>query len=184
MEVFSTAIPEVKLIVPQRFTDARGFFCQLYHKQRFAEAGISVEFVQDNCSLSRHRGVVRGFHYQIPPMAQAKLIWVLQGGIFDVVVDLRRRSPTFGRHVAVVLSAEEGQQLFVPEGFAHAFAVLEPNTQVYYKTSAYYSPQHERGIFWQDPALGIAWPIRQEEAILSEKDAHLPPLAEQPDLFE
>ncbi|MDW8039475.1 MAG: dTDP-4-dehydrorhamnose 3,5-epimerase [Thermoguttaceae bacterium] len=184
MEIFSTTIPEVKLIVPRRFTDNRGFFCELYHKQRFTEAGINVEFVQDNCSLSRQRGVVRGFHYQIRPAAQAKLIWVVRGAIFDVVVDLRRSSPTFGRHVAMILSAEEGQQLFVPEGFAHAFAVLEPDTQVHYKTSTYYSPEHERGILWNDPALGIGWPIRPEEAIVSEKDARLPPLAEQPDLFD
>ena len=183
MDVFSTAIPEVKLIVPRRFTDARGFFCELYHKERFAQAGIDVEFVQDNCSVSRRPGVVRGFHYQIPPAAQAKLIWVARGAIFDVVVDLRRSSPTFGRHVAVVLSAAEGQQLFVPVGFAHGFAVLEEDTEVHYKTSAYYSPEHERGIFWRDPALGIAWPVGPEEAILSEKDARLPLLAEQPDLF-
>ena len=183
MDVFSTAIPEVKLIVPRRFADARGFFCELYHKERFVRAGIDVEFVQDNCSVSRHPGVVRGFHYQIPPAAQAKLIWVVRGAIFDVVVDLRRSSPTFGRHVAVVLSADVGQQLFVPVGFAHGFAVLESDTEVHYKTSAYYSPAHERGIFWRDPALGIAWPIGPEKAILSEKDAHLPPLAEQPDLF-
>lgn len=183
MELFSTAIPEVKLLRPRRFTDARGFFCELYHKHRFAEAGIPVEFVQDNCSVSRRRGVVRGFHYQIPPAAQAKLIWVVRGAIFDVVVDVRRSSPTFGQHVAVVLSAQEGQQLFVPEGFAHGFAVLEDETEVHYKTSHFYSPPHERGIYWQDPTLGIAWPIRPEEAILSEKDARLPLLAHQPDLF-
>jgi len=183
MEILATAIPEVKLIVPRRFTDHRGFFCELYHKRRFAEAGMAGEFVQDNCSVSRQRGVVRGLHYQIPPAAQAKLIWVMRGVIFDVVVDLRRSSATFGRHVAMVLSAAEGRQLFVPEGFAHGFAALEKDTEVHYKTSAYYNPEHERGIFWNDPALGIAWPIGPEEAILSEKDAHLPPLAQQPDLF-
>jgi len=183
MEVCSAAIPEIKLITPRRFTDARGFFCETYHKRRFAEAGLAVEFVQDNVSVSRFRGVVRGLHYQVPPAGQAKLIWVVRGAIFDVAVDLRRSSTTFGQHVAMVLSAEEGRQLFVPEGFAHGFAVLEPDTEVHYKTSNYYSPQHERGVFWGDPALGIAWPIRSEEAILSDKDARLPPLSQQPDLF-
>lgn len=183
MELIATAIPDVKLLTARRFEDARGFFCEVYHRRRFAEAGIAVEFVQDNCSVSRPRGVVRGLHYQIPPAAQAKLIWVVRGAIFDVVVDLRRSSPTFGQHLAIVLGAEDAKQLFVPEGFAHGFATLETDTEVHYKTSSYYSPEHERGLLWNDPALGIAWPIRPEEATASEKDTHLPPLALQPDLF-
>src|SRR5262249_51424024 len=129
MQVTATELPEVKILVPKRFSDARGFFSETYNRQTFRDAGIDLEFVQDNQSLSVPKGVVRGLHYQIEPCAQAKLIRVLRGSVLDVAVDIRRGSPTFGKHVGVVLSADNGRQLLVPVGFAHGFATLEPNTE-------------------------------------------------------
>ena len=169
-------LPEIKLIAAPRFRDQRGYFAETYVRGDFAAAGIAHEFVQDNESLSLRPGTVRGMHFQIPPFAQAKLIRVLSGGIFDACVDLRRSSPRYGQHASVELSAETGEQLFVPAGFAHGFCTLEPNTTVLYKGDAVYSAEHERGIAWSDPALGIAWPIGVDAAILSAKDAVLPPL--------
>jgi dTDP-4-dehydrorhamnose 3,5-epimerase len=183
MELIETEIPEVKILVPRKFGDHRGFFSEVYSDKLLAAHGINLRFVQDNHSLSAEKGVVRGLHYQVPPMAQDKLIRVLRGSIVDVAVDIRRGSPTFGKHVSVVLSAENWKQMFVPAGFAHGFATLEPNTEVFYKVTNYYSPAHERGIRWNDPKLGIDWQVTEASAVLSERDRKHPMLAEMPDLF-
>lgn len=183
MQIVATALPEVKEIRPLRHRDARGFFAEIFRELTLREHGIDPVFVQENHSLSVDRGVVRGLHFQIPPMAQAKLVRVAVGAILDVAVDIRAGSPTYGRHVALTLSADEGNQLFVPEGFAHGFCTLEPNTEVIYKVNRYYSPAHDRGLRWNDPALGIAWPIGEAAVILSGKDGRQPPLAELPVYF-
>ncbi len=183
MQVVATEIADVKEVRPIRHRDARGFFSEIFRESVLREHGIDVPFVQENQSLSVERAVVRGLHFQIPPMAQAKLVRVGTGSILDVVVDIRLGSPTYGRHVAVVLSAADGNQLFVPEGVAHGFCTLEPNTEVFYKVSRYYSPEHDRGMLWNDPALGIAWPVAAAEALLSDKDRRQPALAELPPLF-
>ena len=180
MQVISTQIAEVKEIRPVRHADARGFFSEIFREAVLRQHGIEVSFVQENHSLSVDRGVVRGLHFQTPPEAQAKLVRVAAGSIIDVAVDIRQGSPTYGRHVAVVLSAAEGNQLFVPEGFAHGFCTLEPNTEVVYKVNRYYSAEHDRGLAWNDPALGIAWPVSEGEALLSDKDRRQPVLAELP----
>ena len=172
------SISEVRLVVPDRFGDARGYFSETYNRRVFADAGIADEFVQDNHSLSGPVGTVRGLHYQLPPFAQAKLIRVVRGAVLDVAVDLRRGSPTFGRHVTATLSTANGHQLFVPVGFAHGFCTLEPDTEVLYKVSAFYSREHDRGVRWDDPALGIVWPVVAGEAVLSAKDAQAPKLRE------
>ena len=183
MQVIPTEIPDVKLLIPRRFQDARGFFSETYNKESLRPLGIGVEFVQDNHSLSVETGVVRGLHYQVPPMAQDKLVRVTSGAIMDIALDIRRSSPTFGRHVAVRISAQEWNQIFVPIGFAHGFVTLEPNTQVIYKVSAPYSPSHERGIRWNDPELKINWGIEEPDAILSERDRKHVPFTGAIDLF-
>jgi dTDP-4-dehydrorhamnose 3,5-epimerase len=183
LSVESTIIPEVKIVTPRRFGDHRGFFSETYNRQRFFAAGIDTEFVQDNHSLSAAVGTVRGLHFQSEPFAQAKLIRVVRGSILDVAVDIRRSSPTYGQHAAVELSAENGRQLFVPVGFAHGFCTLEPNTEIQYKVSAYYSAANDHGLAWNDPELGIAWPIAPAKAILSDKDSRQPTLAELPAYF-
>lgn len=170
MQSIPTDIADIKILVPKKFSDARGFFSETFNRRALEELGIGVDWVQDNQSLSVDRGVVRALHYQLPPRAQDKLVRVVKGAILDVAVDIRKDSPTFGRHVAAVLSAENWRQIFVPKGFAHGFATLEPNTEVVYKVSDYYSPQDERGVRWNDPALGIDWRIDQSEAILSPRD--------------
>jgi dTDP-4-dehydrorhamnose 3,5-epimerase len=176
MELQPTAIADVKVLIPRKFGDERGFFSEVYSRKALAAVGIQTQFVQDNHSLSVRPGVVRALHYQLPPMAQAKLVRVVRGAILDVAVDIRRGSPTFGQHVKEVLSAANWKQIFVPPGFAHGFLTLEPNTEVVYKVSDYYSPEHERGIRWNDPALGIDWGIDPAEAILSGRDREHPPL--------
>jgi dTDP-4-dehydrorhamnose 3,5-epimerase len=183
MECIATDIPDVKVLVPKKFGDHRGFFSEVYSDKLLAACGIDLRFVQDNHSLSAEKGVVRGLHYQLAPMAQDKLIRVMRGAIVDVAVDIRRGSPTFGRHVSVVLSAENWKQMFVPAGFAHGFATLEPNTEVLYKVTNYYSPSHERGIRWNDPKLGIDWQVPENAAVLSERDRKHPMLADATDLF-
>ena len=183
MQVLSTAIPEVKEIRPVRHHDPRGFFSEIFREAVLREHGIEVSFVQENHSLSVDRGVVRGLHFQTPPAAQAKLVRVAAGSILDVAVDIRRGSPSYGRHVAVVLSAAEGNQLFVPEGFAHGFCTIEPNTEVVYKVNRYYSREHDLGVLWNDPAFGIAWPIPETTALLSDKDRRQPAFAELPAYF-
>lgn len=183
MQVISTAIPEVKEIRPVRHSDPRGFFSEIFREDVLRRHGIDVAFVQENLSLSVDRGIVRGLHFQVPPAGQTKLVRVGTGSIFDVVVDIRQGSPTYGEHVAVVLSAREGNQLFVPEGFAHGFCTLEPNTEVVYRVNGYYSAEHDRGLAWNDPALGIAWPVTGEDALLSERDRRQPVLRELPAHF-
>ncbi|MDP6951657.1 MAG: dTDP-4-dehydrorhamnose 3,5-epimerase [Alphaproteobacteria bacterium] len=177
MEVEATAIPAVKLIRPRVFRDSRGCFSETYRSDSYAQAGIDTAFVQDNLSLSPTPGTVRGLHFQLPPHAQAKLVSVASGRVLDVALDLRRGSPTFAQHVAVELSAADGEQLFVPEGFAHGFCSLAPDTRVTYKVSAFYAPDHEAGLRWDDPTLGIVWPVAAADALLSDKDLALPALA-------
>lgn len=172
------AIPGVIRVTPRPFEDARGRFMETYQADRYRAGGIPAVFVQDNQSLSRRRGTVRGLHFQAPPMAQAKLVRCLRGAVLDVAVDLRAGSPTYGQHCAVELRAETGDQLFVPAGFAHGFCTLEDETEVHYKCSAPYAPDLEGGVYWADPALGIDWPVATEAAILSEKDRALPMLAD------
>jgi dTDP-4-dehydrorhamnose 3,5-epimerase len=149
-------------------------FTELYNAKALEKAGIRDTFVQDNLSLSTRIGTVRGLHFQIPPHSQSKLVRVSRGRIFDVVVDMRRSSETYGRHVSVEISAENGLQLYVPTGFAHGFCTLEPDTEVVYKVSSHYAPGAEGGILWSDPDLAIEWPIGTQDAIVSEKDAKLP----------
>ena len=166
----------VKLVRPRRFGDDRGWFSETYNAERYPALGVAVTFVQDNHSMSRDVGVLRGLHWQAPPFAQAKLVRCVRGRIWDVAVDARRGSPTFGQWVAAELSADNGHQLFVPVGFAHGFVTLEPDTEVEYKVSAPYSPGHEGGVIWNDPALGLPWPLDGRTPILSPKDEVLPPL--------
>lgn len=182
MDFIEHAIPGVLEIRPKRFEDARGWFSETYKRSTLAGRGIDVAFVQYNRSMSRPAGTVRGLHFQLAPHEQAKLVGVVQGAIFDVVVDVRRGSPTFGRHVAVRLDAATGAQLYIPAGFAHGFCTLEPDSEVAYKTSADYSASHERALFWNDPALGVDWPVAADAATLSDKDARAPRLADLSDL--
>lgn len=184
MLVEETAIPAVKIVTPRKFGDERGFFSEVYNSSTWTSAGLRLAFVQDNHAFSATVGTLRGLHYQIPPFAQDKLLRVTRGRIFDVAVDIRRSSPTFGRYVAVELSAENWRQLLVPIGFAHAYMTLEPDTEVLYKTTAVYSPENDRGIAWDDPDIGVAWPLPPTGPILSEKDRRLPRLSEAKDLFE
>lgn len=184
VEVRALAIPEVKLITPRIHRDNRGFFSEAYNARAFAEqAGVTAQFVQDNHSLSADRGVVRGLHFQMAPAAQGKLVRVTRGAVLDVAVDIRAGSPTFGKHVTAVLSAANWSQMWVPVGFAHGFCTLEPDTEVLYKTTAYYAPEHDRGLLWNDPAIGIAWPVQEAEATLSPRDTRHPKLAELPECF-
>jgi dTDP-4-dehydrorhamnose 3,5-epimerase len=181
--VEKTRLAGVLVVVPARFEDSRGFFAETYSRTSFFEAGVTNQFVQDNHSLSRDRGTVRGLHFQVPPAAQTKLVRVLRGAICDVAVDLRRSSATYGQSVAVTLSAANGHQLLVPAGFAHGFCTLEPDTEVFYKVDAPYSREHERGVRWNDPACHIDWPVPHSEAVLIERDRLLPPLADLPHYF-
>ena len=183
MQIVETEIAEVKVIKPVRHVDARGFFSEVFKESALREHGIDIPFVQDNHSLSASKGVVRGLHFQIPPFAQAKLLRVTRGSIFDVAVDMRSGSPSFGRHVSAVLSAADWNQIFIPEGFAHGYCTLEPDTEVLYTVSAYYSAEHDRGLRWNDPALGIAWPVSADEASMSDKDRTLPVLSCSPRYF-
>ena len=178
MQVEELAIPSVKMLKPQKHDDQRGFFSEVYSARKCAKAGISIQFVQDNHSRSAKKGTVRGLHFQTPPFAQDKLVRVVRGAVFDVAVDLREGSPTYGRHVSAVLSAGRWNQILVPIGFAHGFMTLEPDTEVLYKVSDYYAPDHDEGLLWNDPALGIEWPIPAAEAILSDKDMRQPRLSE------
>lgn len=164
------------VITPKRFADGRGFFSEIWKRDALDKAGLSFDFIQDNYSYSRDRGVLRGLHYQLPPFAQTKLVMVLSGRIFDVLVDLRKKSPTYKRVVTIELDAESGEQVLVPKGLAHGFAVTTANTAVLYKVDAPYAPAHERGIHYADPDLTIAWPIDSVSAIVSAKDAALPRL--------
>jgi len=177
MEVVSTLIADVKLVSPKRYKDDRGWFEESYRQDLLAAAGIGEAFVQDNLSFSVHEGTVRGLHFQLPPFGQGKLVGVVAGSILDVAVDLRHGSPTYGQHVAVRLDAALGQMLYVPVGFAHGFCTIEKNTQVMYKVTSCYNPGADRGLAWNDPALGIKWPVSDDRAILSPKDRAAPLLA-------
>jgi len=183
MQVLATAIPDVKEVKPVRRFDPRGFFSEIFREDLLRQHGIAPPFVQENLSLSADRGVVRGLHFQIGGAAQAKLVRCPRGSILDVAVDIRRGSPTFGRHVAVALSGQNWQQVYVPRGFAHGYCTLEPDTEVIYKVTAYYDPPSERGIAWDDPQIGIAWPVAAKDAILTERDRALPRLSELADFF-
>ncbi|GLG02048.1 dTDP-4-dehydrorhamnose 3,5-epimerase [Alicyclobacillus hesperidum subsp. aegles] len=176
MKRIETGIEGVFLIEPDVFGDGRGFFTESYNRKGFSSLGVDEDFIQDNHSYSAVAGTVRGLHYQLQPAAQTKLVRVAQGAIYDVVLDIRRHSSTFGRWVAVILTADNHRQLYVPKGFAHGFCTLVPNTHVMYKVDSYYSPEHDRGILWDDPDLGIPWPTTK--AVLSEKDAKHPRFCE------
>lgn len=164
----------IQLFQPRRFGDERGWFSETFKEKELASRGIGDRFVQDNQSLSRPVGTLRGIHFQTPPHAQAKLVRCIKGSIFDVAVDLRRGSPTFGRWVGAELSAENGKQLYIPVGFGHAFLTLEPECEIVYKVSDYYAPECDGGVRWNDPDIGIAWPGGVTDPVLSAKDAGLP----------
>ena len=172
------AIADVKLLTPPIFRDARGFFSETWNARLMAEHGIAANFVQDNHAFSADKGTLRGLHFQRGPMAQDKLVRVTRGAVFDVAVDIRPGSPTFGRHVSAILSNANWAQLWVPKGFAHGYLTLEPDTEVGYKVTAYYAPAHDAGIAWDEPALAIDWPVARRAVILSEKDQRQPRLAD------
>lgn len=177
------ALPGLKLVTPGKHGDDRGFFSETYNASAWQKAGLSFAFVQDNHSHSRDVGTVRGLHFQTEPFAQDKLIRVLNGLILDVTVDLRRSSPTYGQHVAVELSKKNWRQLFIPKGFAHGFVTLEPDTEIAYKVTNFYSPAHDFGVAWNDPDLAIDWGVAGDQAILSEKDRRLPLFRELGEVF-
>lgn len=184
MKFMRLDLPEVILLKPKIFRDERGFFSETFNKKAYEEVGVKGEFVQDNHSLSRESCVIRGLHFQTPPFAQDKLVRVTRGSVLDVVVDIRHGSPTYGQHVTAVLSAENWNQLWVPRGFAHAFCTLEPDTEFLYKVTNYYAPDNDAGLAWDDPALGIDWPIPAGEMpVLSDKDKKHPKLADLPEYF-
>lgn len=177
-EIRRLAIPDVLLITPRRLGDERGFFSETYSRKTLAEAGFDRPFVQDNHSLSTHRGVLRGLHFQRPPFMQDKLVRVTHGAVFDVAVDIRRGSPTFGQWVGVELSAENWRQVLVPAGFAHGFVTLTEHAEVLYKVSDYYAPDAEDGLLWNDPDIGIEWPIPAREVTAKARDRDWPTLAQ------
>jgi dTDP-4-dehydrorhamnose 3,5-epimerase len=183
VQITPLAIPDVKLLQPPRHRDGRGFFSEVYNRKDLSAVGIGLEFVQDNCSLSQAAGTVRGLHFQLPPMAQCKLVMVIKGRIHDVVVDCRKGSPSYGRHVVVELGADNWNQLFIPIGFAHGFCTLEPDTIVLYKVSAPYVADLDSGIMWNDPDLKIDWPVEPEHAVVSDKDKQLPRFRDMGDHF-
>ena len=180
----SLAVSGIKLFEPAIVKDARGSFSETFLERALIDFGIHAHFVQENHSVSVPAGVVRGLHFQIPPNTQDKLVRVIRGAVLDVAVDIRAGSPTFSRHVAIELSAENRLQLWIPKGFAHGFCTLEPNTEVLYKATAYYDPTAERGVRWNDPDLLIQWPISAAEARLSPRDRHLPCLAQLDPCFQ
>ena len=183
MQFEPTEIPAVVYVRTKRFEDGRGFFVESFRQSLFEEALGPYRFVQDNHSLSKEVGTIRGLHFQLAPAAQGKLVHCIRGAILDVAVDIRRGSPTFGRHVARELSASNGAQLWIPPGFAHGFCTLEPDTEVAYKVTDYYSPAHDRGLLWNDPELKIAWPIDADAAVLSGKDKLHPRLFQLEQVF-
>jgi dTDP-4-dehydrorhamnose 3,5-epimerase len=177
-EIVPQLLSDILLITPKKFGDSRGYFMETYSQPRLAAAGFNGVFLQDNQSLTAAAGTVRGLHFQAPPHAQDKLVRVTRGAIFDVSVDIRVGSPTFGQHVSVELSAENNRQLLIPAGFAHGFQTLTADCEVLYKVTHVYTPEAEGGLLWNDPALAIAWPISPERAFLNARDAAWPPLAE------
>jgi dTDP-4-dehydrorhamnose 3,5-epimerase len=171
-------LPEIIHVRPQRFGDARGWFAETFRADVFSRAGISGPFVQDNHSWSAEAGTIRGLHFQSAPHAQGKLVRCVKGRILDVAVDIRKNSPRFGKAMSAELTPEGGEQLFIPRGFAHGFCTLEDDTEVVYKTDAFYAPDHDHGIAHDDPAIGIEWPIQTSDRVLSDKDRGLPRLSE------
>jgi dTDP-4-dehydrorhamnose 3,5-epimerase len=180
MNVIETALAGVRILEPQVFGDARGWFMESWSKKKMEDAGILVDFVQDNHSFSAQKGTLRGLHYQLNPMAQAKLLRVSRGAIFDVAVDIRRGSPTYAKWVGVELTAENARQLFIPRGFAHGFITLTDDVEVQYKADNFYAPTCDGNIRWDDPEIGVAWPLAP--VVLSEKDAKAPLLSARTEL--
>jgi dTDP-4-dehydrorhamnose 3,5-epimerase len=176
------SLPDVKLLRSTRISDSRGYFAETYVRRDYTAAGIKHEFIQDNESMSRAAGTVRGLHFQVPPLTQTKLVRVLRGRILDVAVDLRRSSPTYGKHLTIELSEATGDQLLLPAGFAHGFCTLEPSSVVLYKVDNVYSADHDRGVHYA--SLGIQWPIAEAEAVLSERDLGLPDFRDLPAYFD
>ena len=174
INVKELAIPEVKLLMPKLHQDDRGYVTEIVHEKQMHELGLPIEFMQENQSMSKTKNTVRGMHGQRPPHGQAKLVRVLRGKIFDVALDVRPSSPTYGKHVSAILSGDDVVQMFIPAGFLHGFCTLEDNTIVLYKMSSLYAPGSEVGVMWNDPALGIDWPVKSSEATLSGKDEKLP----------
>jgi dTDP-4-dehydrorhamnose 3,5-epimerase len=183
MDIHDFAIKGLKLIIPKRIGDTRGYFQETWSDRLYREALGEVDFVQDNLSLSLRKGTLRGLHFQKAPFAQGKLVRVGRGSIFDVAVDIREKSPTYGEHVTVTLDSAQGAQLWVPPGFLHGFCTLEDNTEVCYKVTSYYSRDHDAGVLWNDPDLGIKWPVDEAAIVLSEKDRSLPRLRDLPESF-
>ena len=177
LRLFETGISGVMIVEPVRHEDPRGWFCETYNRRALAQHGIIIDFIQDNQSASKRAGTIRGLHFQAPPHAQAKLVRVVRGGIFDVAVDIRRNSPTYGRYVSALLNSDNGRQMLIGSGFAHGYCTLEPDTVVAYKTDAHYEPELDRGLVWNDPALDIAWPMTTDDVTISDKDRCLPILA-------
>jgi dTDP-4-dehydrorhamnose 3,5-epimerase len=175
LNVVRLSLDGVLLITPRRFEDERGYLAETYSAEEFSFRGVTATFVQENQSFSARAGTVRGLHLQVPPAAQAKLVRVVRGSIFDVAVDLRQGSPAYGRWCGKTLTAAQGEQLFIPRGFAHGFCTLEPETEVLYKIDSYYAPPSEVGVIWNDPDIDISWPVSSTQAILSDKDKKLPP---------
>ncbi|TSA37748.1 MAG: dTDP-4-dehydrorhamnose 3,5-epimerase [Porphyromonadaceae bacterium] len=173
MIIRESPLPGLLIIEPKLFEDSRGYFFESFNRKNLMDAGVDTQFVQDNQSLSQY-GVLRGLHYQLAPYAQSKLVRVLQGSVWDVAVDIRKNSPTFGQYYGIELSAENKIQLFIPQGFAHGFAVTSQTAVFFYKCDSFYNPESERGIHFNDPGLAIPWPIPESEAIISAKDKVLP----------
>lgn len=183
MKTIKTTLPDVLILDMKRHVDQRGNFWETFNQKTFETLGLNLTFVQDNQCFSREAGTVRGLHFQIEPFAQAKLIRVLQGTILDVIVDLRFGSPAYGKHVAISLDAKNSHQILVPAGFAHGYCTLAPDTEVFYKVTNYYSPEHDKGLLWNDPKLGVSWPLIEKNAVLSDKDKKQPHLDELPPYF-
>ena len=184
MKIKSLQIPDIKIIQAKKILDDRGFFSETYNQEKFSDNKINISFVQDNHSLSMDKGVIRGLHFQIDPFAQDKLVRVIKGSILDVAVDLRLSSPSYGHYVKAVISSDQWNQILVPIGFAHGFCTLEDNTEVIYKVSNLYSPNHDKGVRWNDPKLKIDWPVSADQVILSQKDMEQPFFDELPTYFE
>jgi dTDP-4-dehydrorhamnose 3,5-epimerase len=183
MQIERLAIEDILVVVPTKQADHRGFFSETYRNDVLAAEGVKINFVQDNHVYSAERGVLRGLHFQVPPRAQGKLVRCTRGAILDVVVDVRKGSPTWARHVATELTAANWKQLWVPPGFAHGYVTLEPNCEVIYKVTDYWTPDCERGVAWNDPDLGIDWRFGESKLILAEKDRAFPPLREAEPMF-
>jgi dTDP-4-dehydrorhamnose 3,5-epimerase len=184
MEIRETALPDVKVLTPRRFGDARGYFCETWSAPRLAAMGLALDFVQDNESLSAAKGTLRGLHYQAPPFAQTKLVRVARGAILDVAVDARAGSPTYGRWVAEVISAANGAQILVPRGYLHGFVSLTDDTLVIYKVDNVYDAASDGGVLWNDPDLGIDWGVAEGAATLSDKDRRAPAFRDWTSPFE